>query len=951
MNMRINKLIFKNIASYKGEHELNFDTLLLRQSGIFLISGNTGSGKSTILDCITLALYARVYRLGKKIVDIISKGETSAYVKLTFTISGKIYESFIELNVKNIETPKSMLLSCFFDNRIIEGRTDVLDHIKSLCRLDFNQFCQTVILPQGNFQEFLTSTPKEKTAIIDNIFNLKKYDNLEFYLKSDFERTKFNIDKLLNSESYEKSILDYDESEYKSLKDYLDLVNIDQLEIDLENVRRAISFCNQAIASNERYLGLEIEISSLRDQLSFHVEYLNSLERDYSVQNKLKENLDLDRKIYLCSDFWNLKNLVAMQGELFNDIRLLDLELSKVKSNLKEIKDLDNNNFNFSYVKELYNKNCNLFNLRPVENDYQSLLLRKNSLEDEKKELLRSQSKKNDEIKSISSEKSNFDFDKYVYYEALKLFQTFNDELISKYKDRVEFLLKATEKEDFNKNKEKNIIIKIDLYKELLKYLDDKNFSIESDKEKLKYIEVEYKNYQHKDKLSVCSLKELYTLNSKLHLIQNQIDELKYQLSCKQEEISKQEANVLEFENNDAEILRLIGKNLFDKYISYFDREKILAFESKLEKLEQFKVRKKDLKIEISLKNKNFDQNLLKIRDLLLKLNLNLSFNDYSSLEREFNVVLAKQKSVENEWDKLVLNLKNLEDFKIKTETQIKFIKESIFTLKARLNEEKNSFINIISNLKSGFFSSFSFESETALEQINKNSLYFLQELSLSISAKLEFLSRDIEKYKIKLLNFQALQKKINQQKINLDLLRGELNLAKERKDKLDVLRKVVIRSSGLKYYVQTFLINDILRLANEKYLRWIFPDFELKTNKESKEFDFLIEDKKDVNKIRTVKTLSGGEKFLVSLALSLALSDKIRDSELKIEAFFLDEGFGNLDEDTLAQVMPKLSKFQMMTGRQIGIISHVSYLKEMIKAQIVINKISKISYIAMENL
>ncbi|WKC92073.1 AAA family ATPase [Borreliella californiensis] len=949
--MRINKLIFKNIASYKGEHELNFDTLLLRQSGIFLISGNTGSGKSTILDCITLALYARVYRLGKKIVDIISKGETSAYVKLTFTISGKIYESFIELNVKNIETPKSMLLSCFFDNRIIEGRTDVLDHIKSLCRLDFNQFCQTVILPQGNFQEFLTSTPKEKTAIIDNIFNLKKYDNLEFYLKSDFERTKFNIDKLLNSESYEKSILDYDESEYKSLKDYLDLVNIDQLEIDLENVRRAISFCNQAIASNERYLGLEIEISSLRDQLSFHVEYLNSLERDYSVQNKLKENLDLDRKIYLCSDFWNLKNLVAMQGELFNDIRLLDLELSKVKSNLKEIKDLDNNNFNFSYVKELYNKNCNLFNLRPVENDYQSLLLRKNSLEDEKKELLRSQSKKNDEIKSISSEKSNFDFDKYVYYEALKLFQTFNDELISKYKDRVEFLLKATEKEDFNKNKEKNIIIKIDLYKELLKYLDDKNFSIESDKEKLKYIEVEYKNYQHKDKLSVCSLKELYTLNSKLHLIQNQIDELKYQLSCKQEEISKQEANVLEFENNDAEILRLIGKNLFDKYISYFDREKILAFESKLEKLEQFKVRKKDLKIEISLKNKNFDQNLLKIRDLLLKLNLNLSFNDYSSLEREFNVVLAKQKSVENEWDKLVLNLKNLEDFKIKTETQIKFIKESIFTLKARLNEEKNSFINIISNLKSGFFSSFSFESETALEQINKNSLYFLQELSLSISAKLEFLSRDIEKYKIKLLNFQALQKKINQQKINLDLLRGELNLAKERKDKLDVLRKVVIRSSGLKYYVQTFLINDILRLANEKYLRWIFPDFELKTNKESKEFDFLIEDKKDVNKIRTVKTLSGGEKFLVSLALSLALSDKIRDSELKIEAFFLDEGFGNLDEDTLAQVMPKLSKFQMMTGRQIGIISHVSYLKEMIKAQIVINKISKISYIAMENL
>ncbi|EEF84909.1 AAA family ATPase [Borreliella spielmanii] len=948
--MRINKLIFKNIASYKGEHELNFDTLFLRQSGIFLISGNTGSGKSTILDCITLALYARVYRLGKKIVDIISKGETSAYVKLTFTISGKIYESFIELNVKNIETPKSMLLSCFFDDKVIEGRTDVLEHIKSLCRLDFNQFCQTVILPQGNFQEFLTSTPKEKTAIIDNIFNLKKYDNLEFYLKSDFERTKFSIDKLLNSESYEKLILDYDEREYKALKEYLDLVDIGRLEIDLENIKRAISLCNQAISSNERYLGLEIEISSLEDQLSSQVEYQDSLESDYSFQKKLKENLDLDRKNYLCSDFWNLKNLVAIQGELFNDIKLLDVELSKVMNNLKEIEDLDSNNFNFNYIKELFDKNCNICDFTVVENDYQSLLLKKNSLEDEKKELLKAQSKKNDEIKSISSEKFNFDFDKYVYYEALKLFQTFNDELISKYRDRLECLLKSTENEDFNKNNEKNLI-KIDLYKELLKYLDDKNFSIENDKEKLKYIEVEYKNYQHKDKLSVCSLKELYILNSKLHLIQNQIDELKYQLSCKQEEISKQEINALEFKKNNGEILRLIGKNLFDKYINYSERAKILAFENKLKKFEQFKGRKKDLKIEIYLKNQNFDQNLLKIKSLSLKLNLNLGFSDYSSLEREFNVILARQKSIENEWNTLVLNLKNLEDLKIKTETQIKFIKESILTLKVKLNEERNSFMNIVSNLKRVFFSSFSFESETVLEQINKDSLHFLQKLSLSIGSKLEFLSRDIEKYKIKFLNFQALQKKINQQKINLDVLRGELNLAKERKDKLDILRKVVIRSSGLKYYVQTFLINDILRLANEKYLRWIFPDFELKTNKDSKEFDFLIEDRKDVNKIRTVKTLSGGEKFLVSLALSLALSDKIRDSELKIEAFFLDEGFGNLDEDTLAQVMPKLSKFQIMTGRQIGIISHVSYLKEMIKAQIVINKISKISYIAMENL
>ncbi len=59
--------------------------------------------------------------------------------------------------------------------------------------------------------------------------------------------------------------------------------------------------------------------------------------------------------------FLEFENLVAVQGELFNDIGLLDLELSKVMNNLEEIKDLYSNDFNFNYVKELYNKNCNSF--------------------------------------------------------------------------------------------------------------------------------------------------------------------------------------------------------------------------------------------------------------------------------------------------------------------------------------------------------------------------------------------------------------------------------------------------------------------------------------------------------------------------------------------------------------------------------------------------------------
>ena len=88
----------------------------------------------------------------------------------------------------------------------------------------------------------------------------------------------------------------------------------------------------------------------------------------------------------------------------------------------------------------------------------------------------------------------------------------------------------------------------------------------------------------------------------------------------------------------------------------------------------------------------------------------------------------------------------------------------------------------------------------------------------------------------------------------------------------------------------------------------------------------------------RSVQTLSGGETFLVSLSLALALSD-LASRKTKIESLFIDEGFGSLDSDTLDKALVSLERLHGDYNRTIGLISHVPEIKEIINTQIILQK------------
>ncbi len=139
--------------------------------------------------------------------------------------------------------------------------------------------------------------------------------------------------------------------------------------------------------------------------------------------------------------------------------------------------------------------------------------------------------------------------------------------------------------------------------------------------------------------------------------------------------------------------------------------------------------------------------------------------------------------------------------------------------------------------------------------------------------------------------------------------------------------------------YVQRLTLKHLLDLANV-HLYKLNKRYSLKMEesyKPKEELNFNLIDHYQTDQARLVDTSSGGEKFIISLALALGLSD-LASKNVKIESLFIDEGFGTLDSNTLETVISTLETLQSQ-GKTIGIISHVENLKERIPTQIQITK------------
>ncbi|MFA6363492.1 AAA family ATPase [Methanoregula sp.] len=209
---------------------------------------------------------------------------------------------------------------------------------------------------------------------------------------------------------------------------------------------------------------------------------------------------------------------------------------------------------------------------------------------------------------------------------------------------------------------------------------------------------------------------------------------------------------------------------------------------------------------------------------------------------------------------------------------------------------------------------------------------------------KREDLSLAIENDKNRITRFQieigGIRARLGQYDEQVEKLRKLLEeIAKQKKEfsRWEKLHDLIGSADGKKFriFAQGLTFETLVVQAN-RHLRTMSDRYLLIRNKGSS-LDLDIVDNYQAGEIRTTKNLSGGERFIVSLALALGLSG-MASHNVRIDSLFLDEGFGTLDEDTLESALETLSKLQR-EGKIIGIISHVAALKERIPVQIQVEK------------
>ncbi len=206
--MKIEKIRIENLNSLYGCHTIDLNDPAYDASNLFLLWGDTGSGKTTILDAITLALYGCTPRLGlvtgTEKCEMMAQGTTHCYAEVVFCVNTGRYLSRWEQNVNrngNLNSPTHVL-----SHEIAPGEFEIVTSSKSetgkripeLIQLSFEQFTKTVMLAQGGFQEFLKADVNKRAEILEKLTNTKIYTALSMAAYDRWKKAKTALEAAQN---------------------------------------------------------------------------------------------------------------------------------------------------------------------------------------------------------------------------------------------------------------------------------------------------------------------------------------------------------------------------------------------------------------------------------------------------------------------------------------------------------------------------------------------------------------------------------------------------------------------------------------------------------------------------------------------------------------------------------------------------------------------------------
>ena len=988
------RLELKEFGPYKNEI-IEWDKII--NEPIFLITGKTGSGKSTLFDAITYALYNKTTG-GKDIASLRTKtalDKDKTQVNFDFELSGKKYRiertlAYLKAGNKNLTSGKVALMQ--YNNEKLEviatKEQEVKEKIEELIGLDDKQFCQIIILPQGKFKEFLLSKSSEKKETLRSLFNTYFYQKFVEQLQEQAKKLdsshkqkekelitrfeQFNIEEELTKFEYLKD---------ENFEEILGIIN--SQEETIKNEKKELLKLERSFSKEKENF---IELSKLNDkfsQLKSNKSELEELSKKEDYYSRLKLEVEKLKELQKSKDkiieYGTLLNKLSQLRKLEKDL-LIDTEKYKL--------DLENNK---KLELELNAQKTDIEELRKETIDYKFFYNNLNEL---------NSAKTNIEIYRKSLEELTLK--KEIYKELDSSLKVAKESYLEDIEEK-NILESSIGKLKLEVLKKEQDVEKLEEYNNKLSEVNDKSVKLTVDKKQLEELEIEKKKLEQEVEL-LNKNKEQEILNDfllKLHegddcpLCKQKIEHLPdiHDLAVVDESIEKSLQKV----NKDIIQLETLIKK---------DEEeigKISTFLKNLEDTINFKAKEELSQLEDELKAENIKltdiSKVIKTSEDKIK-GLNREIGELSELFKNEDEIKQNHLEAKNKIEQFEKNVKiELDDFadyyeKIQSQVEdfdntcnvLKNNSNELLVRKTRLEtEQKNNKTNllevskriesIVDNFTKSKLNEYYINLEMAEEDIEElnnleefesqiNKFEDAKKIILNSIEKLEEELKELEQpdleegqQKLKNIEFQVndfiekvaiLNTRLENNKKLYDKIHSEyINLLESSKEIREIIAFSDVVSGktenrkSLETYVQGYYLDLILvagtkrllQMTNDRY-RFVRRDEKSKggglQGLEIEIHDIYL------NSTRIISSLSGGELFLASLALALGLAEVIQNESggISLETIFIDEGFGSLDAETLDIALTTLIDLQSY-GRNIGIISHVSELKERIRPKV----------------
>lgn len=920
--MKLMKLTISAWGPYPDLVTIDFTKF--KDCGLFLITGATGAGKTTIFDAISFAFFGMVSTIirDKTMLRSDFAGAQETFVEMEFLQKNVLYKikrsPRYERRKKRgdgfTSSPERAIL-WIAKREPITILQEVNQKLEEIVGVSYIQFKQIAMIAQGEFINLLLADSKERVQILRNLFHTDQYYQLQKKLTEKTLELERQIGQLEEQMKEAVACITTKKEELQQLCQWKEVNNYEQIIVGLEQEVEQSKLkikqmhkqqvwieeeMNFMIHQLEKKKNQESQMTSLKqkqskllakkEQVKEKQNQLKQKEPDYLKRKQelellLEENRQLSIYLPVIEEYEQLleteEEIQKQQKNLQQQIEKEEQQKEQLIQQIEELKKQLEEGKTISL--QIEKKRILLLQLQKQKEQFINLYKKEKQLAEEENQLIQLQ-QRFQEIKRMREEV------KLLYEQAQQAYQEAAIGLAANY------LKEGSPCPVCGSTIHPNRAI-------ILEGAPDEE---ELKRRKQEYQNIEEKYNQILEEASLAKGKAEQTRYECLECYKNMIDNM--DTINRQKEIRQKEQKLLdEIRKEEQEQQRLEQKQEQQQQIQIFYERQVQALEQQQTSLEELLLKEKE-------ENKNFHMfsgRLEKVKETLT----------HSILQEKETSVTVKEQKRNNE-----LQIKEKQNFLQEIEEQSQDLEGQLQQITIQLQQYKNEILQLTQKIK----------------ETNCNTI---QDIEGQVKQKI------LEREELQQQKEKSMIEQHGNEK-SLAILGEKIVLYRKLEQKYSILKDIEQVTKGnnnqkvpLEYYVLSVYFEDILKAANQRLFvmtegRYQLQKVEQVNDFRTKDFLELMVFDAYTGKKRFAKTLSGGESFSAALALALGLSDIVEEhvGGIELNMMFIDEGFGNLDRQALEQALKMLLSLTE-NNRMIGIISHVEELKEWIEKQIIVKK------------